>query len=475
MASPEKGFMDKFKIFPLSCVKVLNIMVFFGFMANYMLRVNLTIAIVAMVQETNTTAGVSSGNETSSNLTVIGVTFPAMQPIASKWIPPKDRTKFVSNMMAVGLPGFLMIAQVYLGNSTFWTVTLFTISLTLNGAVTAGYLGNGLDIAPNFSGTIFGMANTLSSLGGFISTYVVADITYQNSNDSYGWNPPRDISPLVRYLCHLTLRSVKLNVKCLMKLGRIDEDAFLSNSAQAGPWCCYFGRSCSMAKAFDPETRGKDDGKLHQGDKHQGANHQGGDLPGPPHRTIGHFEETDGRRGGRIIGGSGRVRRARRGGRRRRHRVASGRFGRRLRPHGRAWLAVAPDAHADRRHRVHLVEPVAEVRHQFGAEADVDSGNGGEALGHFGGAVRVAGAEAVGVDDRRGAQRKALGFAQFVQVLNGQFQYVGLFQFADVLAFALQGCDHQLLQLVEAPVDPGSSFPFQHRFHHLNRREGNDF
>ena len=52
----------------------------------------------------------------------------------------------------MGLPGLLMIVQVYLGNSTVWTVTIFTIALTLNGAVTGGYLGNGLDIAPNFSG-----------------------------------------------------------------------------------------------------------------------------------------------------------------------------------------------------------------------------------------------------------------------------------------------------------------------------------
>lgn len=45
-----------------------------------------------------------------------------------------------------------MVAQVYLGYSTFWTVSIFTFALTLNGAVTAGYLGNGLDIAPNYSG-----------------------------------------------------------------------------------------------------------------------------------------------------------------------------------------------------------------------------------------------------------------------------------------------------------------------------------
>lgn len=83
-----------------------------------------------------------------------------------------------------------------------WSVMIFTIALTLNGAVTGGYLGNGLDIAPNFSGiylyiliqyaelsrllffvslgTIFGMANTLSSFGGFLSSYIVGKLTNNN-------------------------------------------------------------------------------------------------------------------------------------------------------------------------------------------------------------------------------------------------------------------------------------------------------
>lgn len=57
---------------------------------------------------------------------------------------------------------------------------MFTAALTINGGVTAGYLGNGLDIAPNFSGTIFGIANTFSSIGGFVSSALVGAITYQN-------------------------------------------------------------------------------------------------------------------------------------------------------------------------------------------------------------------------------------------------------------------------------------------------------
>lgn len=46
----------------------------------------------------------------------------------------------------------MMIAQAFFGHDRIWSIAIFTMALTINGAVTAGYLGNGLDIAPKFSG-----------------------------------------------------------------------------------------------------------------------------------------------------------------------------------------------------------------------------------------------------------------------------------------------------------------------------------
>jgi ACS family sodium-dependent inorganic phosphate cotransporter len=48
----------------------------------------------------------------------------------------------------------MMIGQMFLGCDRVASVTFFTVALTMNGAVCGGYLGNGLDIAPNFSGII---------------------------------------------------------------------------------------------------------------------------------------------------------------------------------------------------------------------------------------------------------------------------------------------------------------------------------
>ncbi|VVC33105.1 Major facilitator superfamily,Major facilitator superfamily domain [Cinara cedri] len=92
----------------------------------------------------------------------------------------KTMTRKIFTAIGVFAPGLLMILQAYFGENAVWSVVIFTIALTLNGAVTGGYLGNGLDIAPNFSGTIFGMANTLSSFGGFLSSYIVGKLTNNN-------------------------------------------------------------------------------------------------------------------------------------------------------------------------------------------------------------------------------------------------------------------------------------------------------
>lgn len=86
-------------------------------------------------------------------------------------------TRKVFTTFALLMPGFMMGLQIYTGEDPIFAVAMFTLALTFNGAVTAGYLGNGLDIAPNFSGTIFGLANTLSSFGGFVSSHIVGVLT----------------------------------------------------------------------------------------------------------------------------------------------------------------------------------------------------------------------------------------------------------------------------------------------------------
>ncbi|KAG8231393.1 hypothetical protein J437_LFUL011329 [Ladona fulva] len=180
-------------------------MVFLGFMFNYMLRVNLTIAIVAMVIPGNVTESTgedlystecyveppedipsngTSKPKASTALCLHQMQDPDGQNLAyqadAEIIGPRfEWDEYTQNLIlgcffwgyictelpggrlaemigarrvfgyTVMVPAFLMVAQVFLGCDRLASVAIFTIALTINGAVTAGYLGNGLDIAPS--------------------------------------------------------------------------------------------------------------------------------------------------------------------------------------------------------------------------------------------------------------------------------------------------------------------------------------
>lgn len=50
---------------------------------------------------------------------LLGATWPAILPMASKWIPPMDRSKFMSNMMGKSLLDFLRcISSTTIGKHT---------------------------------------------------------------------------------------------------------------------------------------------------------------------------------------------------------------------------------------------------------------------------------------------------------------------------------------------------------------------
>lgn len=91
-------------------------------------------------------------------------------------------------LFAIFVPAILMGIQAIWHINVSFSVAIFTLTLFANGGVVGGYFSNGLDIAPNFSGTIMGMANTFSSLGGWLSAAVVAIITkHDNSIEQWSY------------------------------------------------------------------------------------------------------------------------------------------------------------------------------------------------------------------------------------------------------------------------------------------------
>jgi len=54
---------------------------------------------------------------------------------------------------------------------------LITLSLGFNGAATITSSQNPQDLAPNFAGSVFGLANFIATMSGFISPLVVSYFT----------------------------------------------------------------------------------------------------------------------------------------------------------------------------------------------------------------------------------------------------------------------------------------------------------
>lgn len=128
------------------------------------------------------------------------------------------------------------------------------------------------------------------------------------------------------------------------------------------------------------------------------------------------------------------------GGQRSRRQRHSVRFGRRNagRRTGRRRVPVRGGrgrVHRQRSGFFHFVQTVAQMRHQFGAQIDVDSRRRGQTARHFGRAMRESGPKSVRVRNRT---VRAVLAAKFVQMLYREFQNIRFLQFAHVLAFRLQ-------------------------------------
>ncbi|KAG5867254.1 hypothetical protein JTB14_019027 [Gonioctena quinquepunctata] len=85
------------------------------------------------------------------------------------------------------LPGVLLSIQTLTGCDVTWAMFLITLSLGLNGASTLTNLQNNQDLAPNFAGIIYGIANCIGSTTGFISPAIVGSIT-ENHNGLDEWH-----------------------------------------------------------------------------------------------------------------------------------------------------------------------------------------------------------------------------------------------------------------------------------------------
>ncbi|XP_071042407.1 sialin-like isoform X2 [Parasteatoda tepidariorum] len=80
--------------------------------------------------------------------------------------------KLFNSIGMVG-PAICLLAVTQSGCRPELIVALFSIGMAFDGCIFSGYNVTHVDMSPNFSGTLYGIANTISCLTGFISPMVV--------------------------------------------------------------------------------------------------------------------------------------------------------------------------------------------------------------------------------------------------------------------------------------------------------------
>jgi MFS transporter, ACS family, solute carrier family 17 (sodium-dependent inorganic phosphate cotransporter), member 5 len=82
---------------------------------------------------------------------------------------------FVAGMFGAGVA---LIGLSFLDcTKTVLAVVLLIVAVTISGCVYSGYFVNHMDIAPQYAGTLMGIANGIAASSGFIAPYVASVLT----------------------------------------------------------------------------------------------------------------------------------------------------------------------------------------------------------------------------------------------------------------------------------------------------------
>jgi len=83
----------------------------------------------------------------------------------------------IFNTISQTAPALAMVTMAYSGCNPTTVAVLLVLGMWFNGALSAGHMASHVDLAPNFSGTLFGISNTVSGGGmGSIAPLVITGI-----------------------------------------------------------------------------------------------------------------------------------------------------------------------------------------------------------------------------------------------------------------------------------------------------------
>lgn len=83
------------------------------------------------------------------------------------------RIRRALNTIGLWLPALFLLLVPQAGCSPFWAVLFLSLALGCSGIAQGGYMVNHIDVAPEFSGILMGLSNTLATVPGFAAPAVV--------------------------------------------------------------------------------------------------------------------------------------------------------------------------------------------------------------------------------------------------------------------------------------------------------------
>lgn len=83
---------------------------------------------------------------------------------------------FCCCLASVG-PGVFIVAASYSGCDRMLAVGMFTIAMGLMGTFYCGMKCNGLDLCPNYAGSLMAIVNGVGAISGIITPYLISALT----------------------------------------------------------------------------------------------------------------------------------------------------------------------------------------------------------------------------------------------------------------------------------------------------------
>ena len=95
--------------------------------------------------------------------------------------------RYVGVGIGLGIPGITVAALGYTTESWILCISVLSMGIGFSSASYMGHLAAVYDIAPTYSGTVYGFVNMVGNTSGFITPLVTAAFTEENPRDVAGW------------------------------------------------------------------------------------------------------------------------------------------------------------------------------------------------------------------------------------------------------------------------------------------------